>query len=192
MAKVSSLYHPRDLDDFLSNLKTLSISDTSKNDCEAILSASRRLNIPTQRVVQIILRDKIQLFAADPRTAKFRDFRVSIEDLREATIRDKAGAIHQKRAAEILGVNEYAVSILVRKGLLESQLVREFHSGRERRYVCSASMEVFQKNYVTVSQLAKQSGRPPGSEALYHMDRGVAPVDRRSGCHTIFLKRDVT
>lgn len=74
---------------------------------------------------------------------------------------------------------------------MEARLVREQRTARTRRYVTSRSVEKFAAEYITVTELAAQSGRLPGAEAIVQSDRGVQPLTLGSRCNKIYRRSDV-
>ena len=138
----SPMYHPRDLDGFIGKLRAR-IERSEAADVLDIATASHRVRIPTERVVDIILRNRLPLHAVDPATARFPDFRVSLAVLREVIATDHHGTVRPTRAAEILGINIRTIRSLMDARVLKSRDIEELKSGRRRRHVCAKSMERF-------------------------------------------------
>lgn len=184
------LYHPRDLAAFLAKLRGLVAKDVPQHPLD-IPEASRRLSVPMDRVTQIILENQIKLYANVAPQARFRDFRLSLDALREAFGTEQEGAVRIAEAAERLQVSVRTVRGLLDQGILEPRMVRERRTARTRRYVSSGSIENFAAEYITVSDLAAQSGRLPGAEAILQSDSGVQPLALDSRCNTIYQRGDV-
>ncbi|MGZ3215102.1 TniQ family protein [Paracoccus sp. T5] len=185
------LYHPRDLAQFLAKLRALAAQDAAPQPLLDIPEASRRLSVPMDRVTQVILENRIRLYAGGAPQARFRDFRLSLDALREAFSGEQEGAVRPAEAAKRLQVSVRTVRGLLDQGILESRLVKERRSARSRRYVLSRSIEEFAGEYITVSDLAAQSGRLPGAEAVLQGDRGVQPLALDSRCNTIYRRSEV-
>ena len=188
---MSPLYHPRELSDFLGRLRRHSSSTGDPSDLVDIPTAARRVRMPIARVVAMLLEGKSALHAADPETAAFKNFRVSVVALRESAAQDPEGTVNPTQAAKKLRVNVRTIRDLLDKKHLNSRMIREKSSGRERRYVCSVSLERFMREHITVVGLAEQTGRLPGAEAILQLDRGVQPIELHSRCNTIFRRKDV-
>ncbi|RAP41759.1 hypothetical protein BYZ73_09175 [Rhodovulum viride] len=186
----SPMYHPRDLDGFLGKLRAR-VERPKAEDLLDIATASHHVRIPTERVVEIILRNRLPLYAPDPTTARFPDFGVSLSLLREVIDTDHAGTVHPTRAAKILGFNVRTIRGLMDTGVLTSCHVDELKSGRRRRYVCANSMERFSKSHISVVELATASGRLPGVEAVIQLDRGAQPLPLGPRANMIFRRSDV-
>lgn len=136
----SPMYHSRDLDGFLGKLRKR--ADLSwADDMLDIATASHRVRIPTERVIEIILRNQIPLGVANHATARFPDFRVSLGVLREVMATDHEGTVRPTPAAKILGINIRTIPSLMDTGVLTFREVEELKSGRIRRYACAKSME---------------------------------------------------
>ncbi|MDF2143280.1 TniQ family protein [Paenirhodobacter sp. CAU 1674] len=188
----SPLYHPRALDGFTARLRKLAKGPHPGGETLDIASAAHRLRIPTERLVDIILRNRIPLRAEDPQTARFGGFRVSLAVLRETIASDHEGAVRPSRAAEILGITIRTVRALLDQGHLEARMVREMQSGRERRYVCARALERFAQTHITVVALAAKSGRLPGAEAIVQTDRGARALELGTRTNMIFRRADVS
>ena len=186
----SPMYHPRDLDGFIGKLKARVERSEAENLLD-IATASHRVRIPTERVVEIILRNRLPLHAVDPVTARFPDFRVSLDVLREVIATDHHGTVRPTRAAKILGINIRTIRSLMNTGVLKSCDIEELKSGRMRRYVCAKSIEHFSKTYVSVVELAGASGRLPSVEAVIQLDRGKQPLSLDPRANMIFRRSDV-
>ncbi|MFY1713307.1 hypothetical protein [Tritonibacter mobilis] len=120
----SPMYHPRDLDGFIGKLKARVERSEAENLLD-IATASHRVRIPTERVVEIILRNRLPLHAVDPVTARFPDFRVSLDVLREVIATDHHGTVRPTRAAKILGINIRTIRSLMNTGVLKSCDIKE-------------------------------------------------------------------
>ncbi|MBU3033944.1 TniQ family protein [Tritonibacter mobilis] len=186
----SPMYHPRDLDGFIGKLKARVERSEAENLLD-IATASHRVRIPTERVVEIILRNRLPLHAVDPVTARFPDFRVSLDVLREVIATDHHGTVRPTRAAKILGINIRTIRSLMNTGVLKSCDIKELKSGRMRRYVCAKSIEHFSNTYVSVVELAGASGRLPSVEAVIQLDRGKQPLSLDPRANMIFRRSDV-
>lgn len=186
----SPMYHPRDLDGFLGKLRAR-VERPKSEDLLDIATASHRVRIPTERVVEIILRNHLPLHAVDPATTRFPDFHVSLAVLREVIATDHHGTVRPTRAAKILGINIRTIRSLMDTGVLESCDIEELKSGRMRRYVCAKSMEQFSKSHISVVELATKSGRLPGVEAMIQLDRGAKPLPLDPRANMIFRRNDV-
>ncbi|MCE8420808.1 TniQ family protein [Rhodovulum sulfidophilum] len=186
----SPMYHPRDLDEFIGKLRAR-VERSEAEDLLDIATASHRVRIPTERVVEIILRNRLPLHAADPTTARFPDFRLSLAELREVIATDHQGTIRPTRAAQILGINIRTIRSLMDTDVLKSCNIEEMKSGRMRRYVCAKSMEQFAKGHISVVELAAQNRRLPGVEAVIQLDRGAKPLPLGPRANMIFRRSDV-
>ncbi|WP_282093568.1 hypothetical protein [Epibacterium ulvae] len=184
-------YHPREIERFLAVLRDLIAAKVSGKAYLDIPSASHRLRIPTERVVEIILRNRIALAASDPDAVQFPEFQVALEDLKEIIARDHEGTIRPTRAAEILGLNIRTIRGLLDQNFLKPKQVTELQTGRKRRYVCAKSMERFRERYISVVELSNQSGRLPGAEAVIRLDQGLKPLPLGTRCRLIFRRDDV-
>lgn len=80
---------------------------------------------------------------------------------------------------------------LLSQGILEARSVRERRTARTRRYVSSRSIEKFAVEYITVGDLAAETSRLPGVEAVLQSSRGVQPLPLAARCNTIFAREDV-
>lgn len=185
------LYHPRDLAEFLAKLRALAVQDPAPQPLLDIPEASRRLSVPMDRVTQVILENRIQLHADTAPQPCFRNFRLSLDALREAFSGEQEGAVRPAEAAKRLQVSVRTVRGLLDRGILECRLVKERRTARTRRYVSSRSVEEFAGEYITVTALAAQSGRLPGAEAILQSDRGVQPLALDSRCNTIYRRSEV-
>lgn len=185
------LYHSRDLETFLGRLRSLAGSGPTSGQQLGIPAASRRLSVPTDRVTRIILDHQIPLYADQPQSARLSEFRVSLADLQQAIAREQDGALNPVDAAKVLRISVRTVRSLLDRGILEPRTVREQHSARIRRYVSTSSIEKFSAEYITVVDLAAQSGRLPGAEAILQIGRGVQPLALDTRCNTIFRRCDL-
>lgn len=184
------LYHPRDLAAFLAKLRELVAKDVPEHPLD-IPEASRRLSVPMDRVTQVILENRIKLYAGGAPQPCFRDFRLSFDALRSAFGAEQEGAVRPAEAAKRLQVSVRTVRCLLDQGILKPRMVRERQSARTRRHVTTCSIEEFAGEYITVTNLAAQSGRLPGAEAVLQGDRGVQPLSLDSRCNTIYRLSDV-
>ncbi|MBU0779328.1 MAG: hypothetical protein KKC72_04640, partial [Alphaproteobacteria bacterium] len=187
----SPMYHPRDLDDFLAKLRARIVDDGLDGDRVDIPTVSHRVRIPTERVIKIILRNQLALTAANLGNAKFPDFRVSLDELREVIATDHEGTVRPSRAAKILGINIRTVRGLLDSNELMPCEVQELKSGRQRRYVCAESLKRFSKTHISVVDLAAHSGRLPSFEAVIQLDRGAKPIPLEPRCNMMFRRSDV-
>ncbi|AUM73077.1 hypothetical protein CYR75_01090 [Paracoccus jeotgali] len=185
------LYHPRDLEVFLDKLRELAAKETLSEQLFDIPETSRRLSMPVDRVTHIIVENHLKLYADKAPQARFRDFRVSIDALRMAFAAEQDGAIKPAEAAKRMRVSIRTVRGLIDQGILEPRIVREHQTARIRRYVTSRSVEKFATKYITVVDLAAQSGRLPGAEAVLQVDRGVQPLELHARCNMIFRRNDL-
>lgn len=184
-------YHPREIERFVAVLCDLvATEDTGKTYLD-IPSVSHRVRIPTERVVEIILRNRIALAVSEPDAAKFPEFQVALEDLKEIRSKDHEGTVRPTRAAEILGLNIRTIRGLLDQNFLRSQQITELQTGRKRRYVCAKSMERFRERYISVVELSNQTGRLPGAEAVIRLDQGITPLPLGPRCRLIFRRDDV-
>lgn len=186
----SPMYHPRDLDGFLGKLRARADLPQT-DDLLDIATASHRVRIPTERVIEIILRNQIPLGVANHATPRFPDFRVSLDMLREVIATDHEGTVRPTRAAKILGINIRTIRSLMDTGVLKFREVEELKSGRIRRYVCAKSMEQFSKSHISVVDLAAKNERLPGVEAVIQLDRGAKPLPLDPRANMIFRRSDV-
>lgn len=175
---------------FISKLKAR-VVDTQNGEMLDIPSAAHRLRIRAERLTEIILRNQIPLTITKSRKALFLDFLVSLKALREVIAKDLDGTVHPTRAAKILRVNIRTIRALLNNGALTSYEVPDLKTGQRRRYVCASSMEAFAQTYITVVDLAAQSGRLPGVEAVIQLGRGQTPLPLDPRCNMIFRRSDV-
>lgn len=188
---ISPLYHPSELDRFIRRFRALATADAPESEMQDIPTAARRISIPTERVAAIILENSLRLYANDPRSASFRDFRISLDALRQLLKGEQDGAVNPSEAARHLRVSIRTVRGLLDRGILEARMVSERHSARTRRYVASRTIDWFAAEYITVVDLAAKSGRLPGVEAVLQFDRGVQPLALDARCNLIFRRGDV-
>ncbi|WP_347139248.1 TniQ family protein [Paracoccus sp. SSK6] len=174
------LYHPRDLDAFLGNLRSLVSQDLASQQLLDLAGASRGLSVPMDRVTQVILENQIDLSLGGASQARFRDFRVSIDALRRAFADEQDGALKLTEAAKRMRISVRTVRGLLNLGILEPCLVRERRTARTRRYVTLCSVDKFATEYITVVDLARETGRLPGAEAVLQVARGVLPLALRA------------
>lgn len=57
--------------------------------------------------------------------------------------------------------------------------------------IAARPIEEFSAEYITVVDLAAQSGRLPGAEAILQTGRGVQPLALDTRCDTIFRRCDL-
>ncbi|PRZ41273.1 TniQ family protein [Tritonibacter scottomollicae] len=186
----SPLYHPRDLDGFIGKLRAR-VERFKAEDLLDIATASHRVRIPTERLVEIILRNRLPLHAVDPANTRFPDFRVSLAVLRDVITTDHHGTVRPTRAAKILGINIRTIRSLMGTSVLKSCDIVELKSGRKRRYVCAKSLEQFSKSHISMVELATKSGRLPGVEAVIQLERGAQPLPLGPRANIIFRRSDV-
>lgn len=187
----SPLYHPEHLHHFLNRLRHLVRCGGEDGEAVDILTAARRVSVPTERVIKIILEHRLPLWASRSSTATLRDLKISVPILRQALNATPEDAVKPTQVAKALGINIRTVRALIDQGLLKPSLVRERQSGRTRRYVSAKSVEAFASEHVTVVDLAARAGRLPGSEAIIQKDRGAEPLALGPRCNRIFRKHDV-
>jgi len=184
-------YHPREIERFLAVLRDLvAENDTDKTYLD-IPSASHRVRIPTERVVEIILRNRIALAISAREKVKFPNFLIAMEDLKGVIATDHEGTVRPTRAAEILNLNIRTIRKLLDQRHLIPREVTELQSGRKRRYVCAKSMERFRERFMSVTELSKQTGRLPGTEAILQLDRGIVPLPLGPRCNLIFERKTI-
>lgn len=135
--------------------------------------------------------NRIALAVSNPDAAKFPNFLIAMEDLKEIMSKDHAGTVRPTRAAEILGLNIRTIRGLLDQKFLKPKQVTELQAGRKRRYVCAKSMERFRKRYISVVELSNQTGRLPGAEAVIRLDQGLKPLPLGPRCRIIFRRDDV-
>lgn len=187
----SPLYHPRDLDAFVNILGSLAGPGPVNIDWLDIPTAAHRLHCPTNRVTQLILKQRIPLRRAQGCESRFRSFRVFLPTLQEAFSYPIEGALTPAVAASSLGIDIRNLRALLDGGYIKSISAIEPQSGRKRRYVQAVSIERFREEFVSVKQLCLQSGRDPGAEAIIQADRGVKRLPLPERCHTIYRRADI-
>lgn len=104
---------------------------------------------------------------------------------------EQDGAFKPTAAAKRMRVSVRAVRGLLDHGILEPRMVKERQTARIRRYVSCRSAERFAAEYVTVVDLAVESGRMPGAEAVLQVARGVRPLQLGARCNLIFRRSAV-
>ena len=187
----SPLYHPRDLEAFISGLDRLAEGGQTNQDWLDIPTAAHRLHCPTDRVTAMILKFHIPLRRDIGFDSRFRAFRVHLPTLRKAIASPADGALPPGAAVRMIGVDIRTLRALIGGAYVESITAVEPQSGRHRRYISEASLEEFRQNYITVTQLASRTRRNPGAEAIIQADRGIAPLPLPERCQTIYRRTDI-
>lgn len=187
----SPLYHPRDLDAFINGLHRLAEDGPINQEWLDIPTAAHRLHCPTDRVTAMILKLHIPLRRDIGCDSRFRAFRVHLTTLREAISCPVDGAVLPGTAARMIGVDIRTLRALIDGAYVESVMEIEPQSGRHRRYISENSLEEFWRTYITVTQLAAQTRRNPGAEAIIQADRGIAPLPLPERCQTIYRCADI-
>ncbi|SEC39520.1 TniQ family protein [Rhodobacter sp. 24-YEA-8] len=187
----SPLYHPRDLEDFISDLDRLAEGGQTNQDWLDIPTAAHRLHCPTDRVTAVILKLHIPLRSDIGCDSRFRAFRVHLPTLHEAISCPVDGALPPGTAARMIGVGIRTLRALIDGGYVESVMAIEPQSGRLRRYISENSLEEFRRTHITVTQLAARTRRNPGAEAIIQADCGIAPLPLPERCQTIYRCADI-
>lgn len=187
----SPLYHPRELDAFISDLDALVEGGGINQDWLDIPTAAHRLHCPTDRVTAMILKLHLPLRRDIDCDSRFRAFRLHLPTLREAIASPADGALLPGAAARMIGVDIRTLRALIGGAYVESVMEIEPQSGRHRRYISEASLEAFRQNHITVTQLASGTRRNPGAEAIIQADRGIAPLPLPERCQTIYRRADI-
>lgn len=187
----SPLYHPRDLEAFISGVDRLAKGGPINQDWLAIPTAAHRLHCPTDRVTAMILKLHIPLRRDVGCDSKFRAFRIHLPTLCEAISGRADGALLPGTAARMIGVDIRTPRAPIRGAYMESVTAIEPRSGRHRRYISEASLEEFRQNYITVTALAARTSKNPGIEAIIQTDRSIATLLLPERCQTIYRRADI-
>lgn len=185
------LYHPAELATFLRRLREQISSGEPPADHCSIGAAAHKLSTPVARVVEVILDQGIHLHASDCTTAALRDFIVSLEVLRQTFAKRLDDAISPVEASKLLGLNIRTIRGLLDKGILVPRTIKDRSSARTRRYASRRSVDDFRSRYISVMDLAAQTGRLPSVEAVLQADRGVQPLELNGRSNLIFRRCDV-
>jgi len=187
----SPLYHPDELDAFAIRIRGLVTLREAEGNAVDLSTAAHQLTLPVDRILELILEQKITLYAGSAQSVFIRDLRVKLGELRHAMTQDPIGTMNPKTAAKTLGVSMRTVRGLLDGKHLNARIVKESKTGRFRRFVCANSLDAFKLSHITVSELAARNGRLAGAEAILQMDRGVHPLPLGERCNAIFRRCEV-
>lgn len=154
--KALPLYHVSALSGFMDRLDRLRETGSPQEGWEDIATAAHRTKITTERATALILLHKLPLRCPHGEAAGFRDFLIDPVALREAMILPEQGAVHPKRAAQLLRLTAATINALLAHRHLDGVPVKRPTPARSQIYVCPHSIDMFPDMFISKRDLARQ------------------------------------
>jgi hypothetical protein len=104
-------------------------------------------------LLKLILSEKLPLYADNPKTAKFHEFRVSLRVVQKAMARQQSTFCNLSDAAESLAIDTKTVRALISSGFIDT-ILRSPQETRQRWHIVSKkSVAKFGRKYVSLKTL---------------------------------------
>lgn len=189
--KAYPLYQRTELDAFLARLERLRERNAPTEGWMEIASASHRLKITTEKAVTLILANMLPLRSVQKEGNGFRDYHISLTELRSALTLPEGGAVHPARAARLLGLTTETVLALISRGHLDKVVVRSSAAVRVQHYVCPIGIELFAQDYISLAEHCKATRLSAEWRAIRKLELSSLQLDLGAGAEPIYRREDL-
>lgn len=175
-------YQKNEIDQLLSKLSGCVSAKAGDSKCMvSIVEASCRVRCPGSTIVGLILKGRLQTVWKDDQLVGLAAFKVNLSELRRALPPIEMQGVTKGQACQMLRVTYRTINYLIEKRLLTSKRVRNPNSRQFLQAVCSDSIDLFQRKYVTLGQLAHRYKRSSGPLGCHLEAKGVCPCETAKG-----------
>jgi hypothetical protein len=194
--------------DDLSSLKSRIFGNVTCGDINGLVniaSASRRAGLDNPSVLTMLMDGKLsKVRMAEGDNLKLSSLRFCVEEVRAHVCRTSvsrlagAGSLTKREASAFLKVKPTTIPYLVENGFLETTVIANPVNRQKQRVVFVSSLEAFAKEYVAVSEVAKQNNTHPlvvlnaaeraGIRTIYDKSGNVSRFFRRSDVGDLALR----
>lgn len=123
---------------------------------EDIATAAHRTKITTEKATALILLHKLPLRCRHNEAAGVRDFLIDPAVLREAIGLPEQGAVHPKRAAQLLHLPAATIHAMLAHGHLDGVPVKRPIPARPQIYLCPHTIDMFPDMFISKRDLDRQ------------------------------------
>jgi hypothetical protein len=168
------------------------VQTTQIDEMVSIIEAARRLRCPAPEIVELILNGRVEWVSRDAAVHGLAGFRVGLSQVRAALPPLEMDGVIKGEAVSMLRVTYPTINHLIGKGLLRSRRVRNPKSRQFLDAVCTDSIAEFQRNYVTLGQLAYKYRRASGPLGCHLEAKGVCPFETPQGISWYYNRKGLS
>ncbi|MEO9898206.1 MAG: hypothetical protein ABJD13_10975 [Paracoccaceae bacterium] len=162
-------------------MRRVSGAQCPEREMVSIVDASRRIRCPSSKIVDLILKGRLESVWKDEDLVGLAAFKVNLSELRRALPPIERQGVTKGQASKMLRVTYPTINYFIEKGLLASKRVRNPKSRQFLQAVCSDSIDRFQRKYETLGQLAYRYKRASGPLGCHLEAKGVCPCETPQG-----------
>lgn len=190
--KGASYFEEGEVSGFLKKLRNLTKPKAeAPQDAVPFREAALQCQTSLAEVVACVLDKRLPLFSSVPAKARFGDLSVSIRAIRQTTTIPADEALSLGEAGLRLKTDTRTIRALLEYGYIDH--IQPFSDAKHRRWrvICARSVEHFQSNHVSLTELADSRNRDAAnfSKDLYR--HGVRPLPIGDKCQRFFRWCDV-
>ena len=151
-------------------------------DLVDIQTACRKLVCGAAEIVDLIVRDQLDVVIGDNNFAGYLSVRVSVSELSGKLAGVGVEGYTKAKLKQLLSINDPAVKFLIDVGLLNGTASRNPVTRKAATVVLPEDYALFLERFIPAKHLAERQGTTPRSVIAKMRRLGVAPLEMPDGC----------
>ncbi len=182
LGEITPYYAKTDVDFLLGQLALERSTATPPTDLVDIQIACRKLVCGAAEIVDLIVRDQVEVVAHDKNAAGYLAVRVSVSELAGKLAGVGVEGYAKAKLKQLLSVNDPAVKFLIEAGFLNATASRNPVTRKAAAVVLPEDYAMFLDRFIPAKHLADMRGTTPRSVITKLKRLGIAPLDMPDGC----------
>lgn len=192
LGEITPYYARTDVLLLLEKLTTEKTIDNPPTDLVDIQTACRKLVCGAAEIVDLIVRDQLEIIAQDMSAVGYMAVRVSVSELAGKLVGVGVEGFTKAKLKQLLSINDPAVKFLIEAGYLKATASRNPVTRKAAAVVLPNDYRMFLNRFTPAKRLAEMQGTTPRSVIARMGKLGVAPIEMPNGCvGTIYESRKI-
>lgn len=182
LGEITPYYAKSDIMLLLEKLNQVKIIDDPPSDLVNIQTACRKLVCGAAEIVDLIMRDQLEVVAQDENAAGYMAVRVSVSELKGKLVGVGVEGYTKAKLKQLLNINDPAVKFLIEAGYLNGTASRNPVTRKAATVVLPRNYDLFLERYIPAKHFAELMGTTPRSVIAKMRRLGGAPLNMPAGC----------
>lgn len=182
LGEITPYYARADVLLLLEKLTTEKTIDNPPTDLVDIQTACRKLVCGAAEIVELILRDQLEIIAQDMSAVGYMAVRVSVSELAGKLVGVGVEGFTKAKLKQLLSINDPAVKFLIDAGYLKATASRNPVTRKAAAVVLPNDYRMFLNRFTPAKRLAEMQGTTPRSVMARMRKLGVEPIEMPNGC----------
>ena len=185
-------YDPHELESLLDSLfrRTQPVVEVAK-DMSPILSAYPRCHCDALAILDLVRSDRLTFVGRLPDVCGIPALVIRPEEVVDLLGGPRLQGYRHGDMRRILGLNCLTVAWLLKTGHVAHEQHRNPRTRKIVQIVPRAALDAFMREFVTLSQIARQERTLPKHAAARLARRGIHPIDLPARCSRIYRRADL-